>query len=341
LRQHICPEMLALLLCALTQSVGAASQAAVASRGPKLGAPTALQQALDAAIASGAASFSLTSNALYTQGASSLIITASGFSVLGNNATLSFAPGYGVLVDGSHRESSCRRLCASEARSAWSRQGRQLYAVAALRGGSVAQCRQAVHGRRTAADRQSPRVAGTLCASPGPQTHPAAVQGSPGHVASQTRWVQLAPPCHCWARRGCRTRPSRAPESRRWWLCTRKQKTRRCPRAGRQKTASDASAQNSAQRRRPPAPRWHSGRSRMCQGRRKRKRWQKLSHWFLPLPESNLEGGARVSRVQHTTTKKPRWQEGTGKKFIEGTCERTSVLAVQGLSGATCQLFIA
>ena len=72
---------------------------ALASRGVLLGAPTPLQTALDAAIASGAPSFSLTPNALYTQGASSLVITARSFSLLGNNATLSFAPGYGVLLD--------------------------------------------------------------------------------------------------------------------------------------------------------------------------------------------------------------------------------------------------
>ena len=71
------------------------------SRGSKLGAPTALQLAIDSAIAAGDPSFSLTPNSVYTQGASSLIITASGFSLLGNNATLSFAPGYGVLFDQS------------------------------------------------------------------------------------------------------------------------------------------------------------------------------------------------------------------------------------------------
>ncbi len=73
---------------------------AAASRG-LLGPPTPLQQALDAAIASGANSFSLQPSATYTQGASSLTITAANFALFGSNATLIFAPGYGVVVDRS------------------------------------------------------------------------------------------------------------------------------------------------------------------------------------------------------------------------------------------------
>lgn len=78
----------------------AATAATTASRG-MLGAPTPLQLALDAAIASGAPSFSLSPNAVYAQGPSSLVLSAANFTLYGANATLIFAPGYGVVVDRS------------------------------------------------------------------------------------------------------------------------------------------------------------------------------------------------------------------------------------------------
>jgi hypothetical protein len=74
--------------------------AAASSRG-LLGEPTPLQRALDAAIASGAHSFSLDPGATYIQGPSSLVLTAANFTLQGANATLVFAPGYGVVVDRS------------------------------------------------------------------------------------------------------------------------------------------------------------------------------------------------------------------------------------------------
>jgi len=82
----------------------AAVIAAVSAALPRgmLGEPTPLQRALDAAIASGARSFSLSPNASYVQGPSSLVLYgARNFTLFGANATLVFAPGYGVVVDRS------------------------------------------------------------------------------------------------------------------------------------------------------------------------------------------------------------------------------------------------
>lgn len=74
---------------------------AAISRGPFLGAPTPLQDAINSAIQSGQSSYTLSPSTLYTQGPSSLIITATDFTLFGSNSTLSFEPGYGVLVDNS------------------------------------------------------------------------------------------------------------------------------------------------------------------------------------------------------------------------------------------------
>lgn len=64
-------------------------------------AVTPLQAAIDAAIASGASSYSLDPGATYQQGNASLVIRASSFAVHGNGATLVFFPTAGVLIDGS------------------------------------------------------------------------------------------------------------------------------------------------------------------------------------------------------------------------------------------------
>jgi hypothetical protein len=79
-----------------------------AARG-RLGDPTPLQRALDAAIASGARSFSLNPKTTYNQGPSSLVLTATNFTLFGAGATLVFSPGYGVVVDRSS-ETTARDL---------------------------------------------------------------------------------------------------------------------------------------------------------------------------------------------------------------------------------------
>lgn len=85
-----------------------AATAPPAARAPLPGAQ--LQAAVDAAIASGAASLSLEPLATYAFGAASLTLRgAARFALEGAGATLVFAPGYGVLVRES-RDSAVRNL---------------------------------------------------------------------------------------------------------------------------------------------------------------------------------------------------------------------------------------
>jgi hypothetical protein len=68
--------------------------------------PPSLQQQIDAAIASGQTSYSLTPGALYAIGPLTLsLFNATGFTLNGNGATLSFYPGFGLLVDSSSSSS--------------------------------------------------------------------------------------------------------------------------------------------------------------------------------------------------------------------------------------------